>query len=454
MPRSRVKTVTWETVVDRLVDAQTRNIIRRKPKKSPYIFIEDKPTRKLSTLNPLRWEIIEDIEQAANICVWCKKNKFPKHLSIEVIIRKANTEEEINSEGVVFNWDQVMDIVEVHLTKYMKASSAKNIRADIRNLRKADTPFVWSKMKAWVFQKELSSRPFKNRLDALEQLRMAIYRKFGDEPEWLKRDDLNSLRVLHNASNKQTKRYQVGNSDSGVRGIPTKKEAESYFDALDDKYALQRWSIAMMMCYGMRNHELWHCSLIESNPKDKSYMRNIIKIPGNWRTKSKYSHCTFPIFEDWITKYNLIRDFEIMQSTLHRKAKPRIVSANDYSVKWEPGDSRDMGVCMNNDYLGNWITNQLRETLPMWKATVPNAKGEFIKSGTKEVVKPYDLRHAWAVHLATSPKWNHLNDTHGALAMGHSIEVHRKHYQRWISEDDSIKSFLKQVYSRAWYKDD
>ena len=168
MPRTRVKAVTWESVVDRLVADETRHIIRKRPKHLPYIFIEDKTTKKLSSLRPLRWEIIEDIEQAAKICYWCGNGSFPKSLSIDLIIRRANSGEKINQDEVVYDWDQVMDLLEEHLTKTMKASSAKNIRADIRNLRRAETPFIWKKVRTWLFEKELSSRPFKNRLDALE----------------------------------------------------------------------------------------------------------------------------------------------------------------------------------------------------------------------------------------------------------------------------------------------
>jgi len=451
MPRTRVKAVTWESVVDRLVADQTRHIIRKRPKHLPYIFIEDKTTKKLSSLRPLRWEIIEDIEQAAEICYWCGNGSFPKSLSIDLIIRRANSGEKINQDEVVYDWDQVMDLLEEHLTKTMKASSAKNIRADIRNLRNAETPFIWKKVRAWIFQKDISSRPFKNRLDALEQLRLAISSKYGDEPEWLQRKDLVTLREQNNASRTKAKRYQPGQDLGGVRAIPTQKEAEIYLDGLDDEYELHRWCLAMMMCYGMRNHELWHCSLLESDRSHKSFKKGVVEIPGNWRTKSKFTHWTFPIFPTWINKYKLLDDFTIMQEQLHKRAKPRIMSAVDMSERWNPSSKKDLGVCVNNDYLGNWISKQLRETLPEWFASVPNAKGQFSKSSTKETVKPYDLRHTWAVTLATNSKWSHIDENDAALAMGHNIEIHRKHYQRWISEDVTRDNFLKRITSVPWY---
>ena len=51
MPRTRVKTVTWETVVDELASEKTRHIIRRKQNQSPYIKLEDRKTEKTYSLN-------------------------------------------------------------------------------------------------------------------------------------------------------------------------------------------------------------------------------------------------------------------------------------------------------------------------------------------------------------------------------------------------------------------
>ena len=142
-----------------------------------------------------------------------------------------------------------------------------------------------------------------------------------------------------------------------------------------------------------------------------------------------------------------------MQEQLHKRAKPRIMSSKDYSIRWVKGNSRDLGVCMNNDYLGNWISKQLKDNMPVWLASVPNAKGKFLKNGEKEAVKPYDLRHTWAVTLATDPKWQHIDENDAALAMGHNIEIHRKHYQRWISEDVTRDSFLKRITVKPWYNE-
>ena len=169
-------------------------------------------------------------------------------------------------------------------------------------------------------------------------------------------------------------------------------------------------------------------------------------MPGNWRTKS-FAHYVFPIYPEWIDKYYLLETLASNQEQLHSRAKPKIVSAKDMSKPWDKGDPHDKGVVVNNDYCGNWISKQLSKTLPEWKASVPNIRGDFNPTAKKEQIKPYDLRHTYAIRLSTLHEWNHISEADAALAMGHSIEVHRKNYQKWISEDQNKERFLNRVVS-------
>jgi integrase len=65
----------------------------------------------------------------------------------------------------------------------------------------------------------------------------------------------------------------------------------------------------------------------------------------------------------------------------------------------------------NNSALGNRVTHALkRYELPF---------------------QPYDLRHAWAVRTIAFK----VPTTLAARMMGHSVDVHEKIYQQWITED-------------------
>ena len=91
-----------------------------------------------------------------------------------------------------------------------------------------------------------------------------MYKRQGKEPEWLKREDLLEQRTLHNQSKGKKTRY-ITNSDIGdIRGIPTREEAEKYFDRINKEFRLQTWCLVMMMNYGLRNHELHHIEEITS----------------------------------------------------------------------------------------------------------------------------------------------------------------------------------------------
>ena len=63
MPRTRIKTLTWETVVQELVSERTRFIIRKKQNQSPYIKVDDTTNGKRYSLQPLFWEVIEAVNR-------------------------------------------------------------------------------------------------------------------------------------------------------------------------------------------------------------------------------------------------------------------------------------------------------------------------------------------------------------------------------------------------------
>ena len=55
---------------------------------------------------------------------------------------------------------------------------------------------------------------------------------------------------------------------------------------------------------------------------------------------------------------------------------------------------------------------------------------------------PYDLRHTYAVTMASDPNWSHVSEEETAKAMGHSLEVHRRNYQLWIDGDKQRRRLI------------
>ena len=87
----------------------------------------------------------------------------------------------------------------------------------------------------------------------------------------------------------------------------------------------------------------------------------------------------------------------------------------------------------------------MREELPNWPASIPNASGQKIRTAKKQNLSPYDLRHTWAIRMATDPRWSHVSDSDAAAAMGHDLETHRKHYQKWISNEENRVKVMSKI---------
>ena len=444
MGKARRKVDTWESVIEELGQLDTRWMIRRTVQ-TVFIQVKDRRTGKQTSLRPLAaYGRMEDVVIARDLCIYVGNSDWPNKTT-QALISSSVSGEEIGDSHEKYDWKQVAELTNEHLTRTMKGSSAKNIRADLKSLTEYKMRFKWEDLRAWVFDKAIDTRPFKNRLDSLEQIRLALSNKYGTEPTWLKRTDLDLLRENYNRARSKTQRYNPAKEIGGVRGIPTRAEAEAYLDSLDGDYELEQWCLAMMINYGLRNHELHHISPITKASKKDDMQGGWVFIPAGHRTKSKLEHWVWPLYPSWIKRYKLDKNFEEMQAKLWMKARPKIVSALDKTMPWDKSNDNDLGVCDNNDYLGSWITKRMKEVLPEWKASVPNQRGQHLKSDKKEQLTPYDLRHTWAIRMATDKDWSHVSDSDCSAAMGHDLATHRKHYQKWISTEESRKKVMLKI---------
>ena len=144
-------------------------------------------------------------------------------------------------------------------------------------------------------------------------------------------------------------------------------------------------------------------------------------------------------------RYGLKNRFEECQKQLHEIAKPRIVSQHDPSKDWDSKDPTDQGICMNNKKLGEFIGDRLRQVLPEWAASVPDARGQHQPEAIEKQIRCYDLRHTYAIILATSPRFKHVDISQAALAMGHDIETHKNHYLKWVSKEEYRKRVMSSI---------
>ena len=79
--------------------------------------------------------------------------------------------------------------------------------SNLNKLNESDIPFKFDSLKKWSGEYEIGSNQQYNRLNTLEVTRKALVNESkGDEPIWLRKQDLAPLRELYHQSRKRNKR--------------------------------------------------------------------------------------------------------------------------------------------------------------------------------------------------------------------------------------------------------
>ncbi|MEB3320483.1 MAG: hypothetical protein VKI63_06045 [Cyanobium sp.] len=413
----------WDQAVAETLAAGTRYRLR-KVAASPFIYVLDLQAppggKREFSLRPLRRDEDADVRAALERILaagdrpWVHE-RAPHGKSWEVL-----------AADCLLDWE-----------RRLKRSTSAAYRSALKDLQRLNVPRSEEGMRSWLLAKTPGSRPFLTRLETLGQIRRSLSSAEG-APGWLPLAMLEEMRRLHAA-----RKPRRGNDLQGIRGIPTIAESQAYLSALSEEFALERWCLAMLHCYGLRNHELWWCSPLTVAEGD--IQPGWTLVPGWWRTKSRHEHWVWPLVPEWIERFGLGEKLEWAQSELHRRMRPKLVSSRDQTMPWVEGDPGDPGVCVNNHQLGAWITRRMRTALPEWRARVPDTDGRYRAADRPVQIAPYDLRHAWAVTVATDPRWSHVRDEDAARAMGHDLEIHRRRYQRWIGAEERRRRAMAAV---------
>tara|TARA_B100000902_G_scaffold98193_1_gene100666 strand:+ start:32 stop:1210 length:1179 start_codon:yes stop_codon:yes gene_type:complete len=173
-----------------------------------------------------------------------------------------------------------------------------------------------------------------------------------------------------------------GLNKASFRNLPTDKVIEDLWAKIPNKS--WKYVFGLMATYGLRNHEVFFCDL--SSLTD--YGDKIIRVLPTTKTGE---HQVWPFHPKWIDKfelYKLGKDPELL-----------------------PNINRDLRITTLQN-IGKKITDQ------------------FKRYSLR--IKPYDLRHAWAVRTI----FYDLPDTVAARMMGHSVSLHTQTYHHWITKRD------------------
>ena len=173
-----------------------------------------------------------------------------------------------------------------------------------------------------------------------------------------------------------------GLNKASFRKLPTDEVIEKLWESIPNKS--WKFVFGLMATYGLRNHEVFFCDLSSLT----NYGDKIIRVLPTTKTGE---HQVWPFHPEWVEKFELTKLGE----------DPELL----------PNIKRDLkGTTLQN--IGKKITNQFKRYSLQ--------------------IKPYDLRHAWAVRTI----FYDLPDTVAARMMGHSVSLHTQTYHHWITKRD------------------
>jgi hypothetical protein len=161
------------------------------------------------------------------------------------------------------------------------------------------------------------------------------------------------------------------NNPTKVRNLPDDLTIVKHYCAIQNPG--YQWIFAMMATYGLRNHE---CFRLDFDALRRG--QQIVEVQNETKTGARE---VWPFHPEWFDEFNL-------------------------SAVTLP----DVDLTRSNDSLGRSISAYFSRRYPL----------PFL---------PYDLRHRWAVRTVEYG----LQDSLSARQMGHSLEVHNRIYQKWIS---------------------
>jgi len=173
-----------------------------------------------------------------------------------------------------------------------------------------------------------------------------------------------------------------GLNKAGFRDFPKDDLIEKLWERVPNKS--WKFVFGLMATYGLRNHEVFFCDLSSlTNFGDK-----IIRVLPTTKTGE---HQVWPFHPEWVEKFELSKLGE----------NPELL----------PNINRDLKITTLQN-IGKKITDQFKRYSLQ--------------------IKPYDLRHAWAVRTILYD----LPDTVAARMMGHSVSLHTQTYHHWITKRD------------------
>lgn len=294
---------------------------------------------------------------------------------------------------IALTWELLADSALANLqARIARIGSRKNAEGHLAEIAKLSGPVTPKALERWALQRDPVTQPFpfRNRIETISHINKA-----GD----LRLDEtlvsLKAKRPTGAAKKEHERRTQK------IKAIPTDQALEEWLDGLK---GFEQWTLALIATYGLRPSEAWHVVSIDDD--------GWIHVPGDGLTKT-VEHFAPPQPAHWVDRYDLRLNFEKYQAKLN----------NRWQIIWD--ERAGVNIPTNN----SGVSNSLYERLKSDRITRLFVGDEW--------VRPYDLRHSYAIRCETSED-SELAATPSeefAKWLGHGLEVHKRVYLAYMSAE-------------------
>jgi integrase len=382
MARGSSNISTWDHWVAQLRIKQSRFRMVRKSGK-PFIFIREiqdgKAKREFSS-KVFRTDSDDDITACAEECL--KASKCGRWGSTTADGGKKLLTWEIVAESALENLR----------ARVARIGSRKNAEGHLREIAQLGGPVTPKTLERWAMKRCPIKQPsaFRNRLETLSHINKA-----GDIRLDEAITNLKAKRPTGAVKKEQERRSQK------IKAIASDEALETWLDSLD---GFEQWTLALIATYGLRPSEAWHAVSIDE--------KGWIHIPGDGLTKTD-EHFAPPVPAGWVDRYSLRENFEKYQAELN----------TTWAIDWE--ERGGLNIPTNNSVVTNALYHRL------YKNRIERLYVE------DEWVRPYDLRHSYAIRCETSedPEMVATSSEEFAKWLGHGLEVHKRVYLAYMSAD-------------------
>lgn len=379
---------------------------------------------------PFRWqdengfigpEEQSSIELCAQMCL--DSHAAGRWLGDSVDWRESRIENHMSADGLL-TWPSFAGFVREYIwQEVLREGTRKNYRHLLEQIARWSGPVTSAKIRNWVEQTDPKEElgAYRNRRDLIGKIHHSgampledLWQEMGEQIKKIKggrgkkKRDFNRLKP---------------------RAIPADETFERWFDAFPQELLLLRTVFVLIAVYGLRPHEVWHIDwLRESGIAHIRYGKTGPRILN-------------PVPMRWVERYDLPQRWKEAMAWMRTNSKLFIKPwpRDSKAPVFLPGERLQPWIaeidsiedCWNSDQLGEQVASWMRAPgVPeLWGET---AEGRGERTDGKSRAISYDPRHAFAIRCYLSPETSHESDEVFAKWMGHTVDVHKDTYRRWM----------------------